>query len=256
VQVAWPLICDSYYIRERGGFAEKDRENVRTLLWQTVNDDAQWKEHLSDCRVLTKLTPKLKLVRQAGPPRDKQAPSRIELRKLKLSAMKNSGAKYGGADQPSPMSGQVVQRSSADSKFWNDRKADFLVSVGRFADLTAYWNGGAAKWRLAQGSNGQFEAASMKAATGLNGLGANAGREPLHLWLTFLREKGHGYKVTGNQACTEIEWDAGVKDGIPLHQIRLEQRYTEGDEWRKVYRRTRNGKLIRLSPGRVEEQDG
>jgi len=39
----------------------------------------------------------------------------------------------------------------------------------------------------------------------------------------------------------------GVKDGRPLAEIRREQKYTLGDESRKVYRRTEDGKLQRLS---------
>jgi len=53
-------------------------------------------------------------------------------------------------------------------------------------------------------------------------------------------------------ACTEQEWDAGVKDGKPLAEVRREQGYTLGDESIKVYRRTKTGKLQRLSARQLE----
>jgi hypothetical protein len=44
-----------------------------------------------------------------------------------------------------------------------------------------------------------------------------------------------------------------VKDGKPLNAIRREQKYTTGDEWRNVYRRTSTGELQQLSEKELAE---
>ncbi|MGO9239512.1 MAG: hypothetical protein ACLQBJ_01785 [Bryobacteraceae bacterium] len=94
---------------------------------------------------------------------------------------------------------------------------------------------------------GVFNAITRNAVTAVPVSGVNRAAEPWQSWLDFMRESRWGFEVTGNVACTEREWDAGVKDGKPLIQVRKEQRHCFGDEWKKVYRRTKSGKLRRLS---------
>ncbi len=103
-----------------------------------------------------------------------------------------------------------------------------------------------------------FKAVTRSALLGLpsttTDIRANSGprapddAEPWQVWLDFMRFSGWNFRETSSPtACTEFEWDAGVKDGKPLTALRREQKYTTGDEWKKVYRRTATGKLRRLS---------
>ena len=52
IDAAWPFICDSYFVRERGACSEEDRSRFRVALWRTITDDHQWKQHLSDLAAL------------------------------------------------------------------------------------------------------------------------------------------------------------------------------------------------------------
>lgn len=145
-----------------------------------------------------------------------------------------------------------------DSGFWKDRQSEFEKYAMQFPDLKAFWRVAFGEWILWWGSmpEGQhvpqecediFKAVTRKAVSGLPGYSTADGAEPWRAWLDCMRRRGWGYRTTGNVACTELEWDAGVKDGRPLVQVRREQKYTTGDEWKKVYRRTKHGGLQRLS---------
>lgn len=158
---------------------------------------------------------------------------------------------------------EVAGRVSGNSEFWKDRQAEFEKYAKQFRDLSANWNSAHRKWILWWGSTPEgihipqecqdvFNAIARKAVTELPDSGTIGGVEPWRLWLDFMRLRGWGFRVTGTLACTEREWDAGVKDGKALSQVRREQRYTTGDEWKKIYRRTKSGKLRRLSASDVE----
>jgi hypothetical protein len=94
---------------------------------------------------------------------------------------------------------------------------------------------------------GILDAIARNAVTELPVLGDTRDAKPWQAWLDLMRESRWGFEVTGNVACTEREWDAGVEDGRPLIQVRREQHYTTGDEWKKIYVRNEVGKLRRLS---------
>ena len=48
IDAAWPLICDSYFVREHGPHSEDDKSRFRAALWRTVTLDRQWKQHLPE----------------------------------------------------------------------------------------------------------------------------------------------------------------------------------------------------------------
>ena len=156
----------------------------------------------------------------------------------------------------------------AASDFWKDRQAEFEKYATQYPTLAADWGATHRIWTLSipgltretiRGSvpdpfnvprecKALFDAIARKALVGLPGQGAPGDAEPSQLWLDVMREREWGFQHTGSPiACTEQEWGAGVKDGKPLAQVRREQGYTTGDEWKKLYRRTKNGKLRRLS---------
>jgi hypothetical protein len=156
----------------------------------------------------------------------------------------------------------------ADSDFWKDRQAEFEKYAKQFPTLVADWNAEYRIWNLCMpglkreiigGSvpdpfnvprecTGLFDAIARKCLTGLPGRRIADDAEPSQLWLDLIRELGWGFLPTGSPvACTEQEWDAGVKDGKSLAQVRREQGFSTGDEGKKIYRRTKNGKLRRLS---------
>jgi len=156
----------------------------------------------------------------------------------------------------------------ADSDFWKDRQAEFEKYAKQFPTLIADWNAEYRIWTLniagltretigglipdpfnaPRECKGLFDAIARKCLAGWPGRRMADDAEPSQLWLDFIRELGWGFLPTGSPlACTEREWDAGVKDGKPLAQVRPEQGYTTGDESRKIYGRTKSGKLRRLS---------
>jgi hypothetical protein len=148
--------------------------------------------------------------------------------------------------------GDRAKRSTA----WKDCQAQFEKYAGQWPELQAIWKGEYASWMLRYGDKPEgidignqcarvFKAVAGQAAARLSGITRDA--EPWELWLDAMRASRWGFRKTGHTPCTEREWDAGVKDGKPLTAIRREQRYTTGDEWKRVYRRTKNGKLRRLS---------
>jgi hypothetical protein len=151
----------------------------------------------------------------------------------------------------------VVCRNRAErSTVWKDRQAQFEKYAGQYPELRAIWKGEYASWTLFYGDKpagmdvdpqraGVFKAIAGQAAAGLSSITRDA--ESWEQWLDAMRARRWGFQQTGHTPCTEQEWDAGVKNGKPLTVIRREQRYTTGDEWKKVYRRTKNGKLRRLS---------
>jgi hypothetical protein len=52
VDAAWPLICDSYSLRERGASSDEAKSRFRLVIWKTVQDDPRWKRHLSEVKAL------------------------------------------------------------------------------------------------------------------------------------------------------------------------------------------------------------
>ena len=48
VDTAWPLICDSYSLREHGAFSDDAKLRFRLATWRTVSDDQRWKQHQSE----------------------------------------------------------------------------------------------------------------------------------------------------------------------------------------------------------------
>ena len=48
VETAWPVICDSYFIREHGDRSNQAKAAFRAALWKTIENDQQWKRHLSE----------------------------------------------------------------------------------------------------------------------------------------------------------------------------------------------------------------
>jgi hypothetical protein len=159
-------------------------------------------------------------------------------------------------DAPPP---GIVERPKAKSAFWKERQAEFEKYAVRYADLSAHWRAAFGKWVLWWGSKPDghrtipqecvdlLNAIARKAITRLPSRHPKGDEEPWHFWIDFLRERRWGFRVTGTTACTEQEWDAGVKEGKPLVQVRKEQKYTTHDEWKKVYKRTKSGELRRLS---------
>lgn len=149
------------------------------------------------------------------------------------------------------------------SVFWSDRQTEFERYAVRFGSLSARWRAAFGEWVLWWGSTPDgirippecqslLDAIALRASTQLPSSAVTGDVKPWWRWLNFMRQHGSGFRVTGNTPCTEQEWDAGVKDGRPLHQIRREQKYSTGDEWTKVYRRLKNGKLRRLTARQLE----
>lgn len=149
------------------------------------------------------------------------------------------------------------KEETADSTFWKERQAEFAKYADRSIEPDALWNVESGVWFLwLQGArNGIvppeqekiFNAIARTALARLVESRTARAAEPWQRWLDFMRRNGWGFLVTGNVACTELEWDAGVKDGRPLAQVRKEQKYSFGDEWKKVYERTETGQLRRLN---------
>jgi hypothetical protein len=160
----------------------------------------------------------------------------------------------------------------ADSRFWKERQAEFLAYADRFADVWAKWHAPSLTWRLFRGrppagetapqtTRDIFNAIAQKAVVGLSQSDAEGEGEPWELWLAFMKKREWGgYRVVDSPiACSEREWDAGVRDGKSLLQVRREQSYTTGSEKEKgkglkaiapkeeIYRRTKGGGLRRLS---------
>jgi hypothetical protein len=145
------------------------------------------------------------------------------------------------------------------SEFWKARQAEFEKYAKPYARLHADWRAAYRFWLLRWGEEKDcfdiqqqckdvFNAIARRAVTALPDAGIAGDAEPWQLWLDFLHERRWGFLDKGSPiACTEREWDAGVKDGKPLVKVRHEQRYTTLDEWKNVYRRTRGGRLRKLS---------
>ncbi|MGD1094008.1 MAG: hypothetical protein ABSB35_18745 [Bryobacteraceae bacterium] len=152
----------------------------------------------------------------------------------------------------------------ASSGFWKERQAEFLKYTDRFAEVWAKWHALSNTWQLWWGRAGAGGRAPQEAKDMLNaiaqktivGLPQRDGKgdgDAWELWLDVMKKSESGFRPLGSGiACTEREWDAGVKDGKSLYQVRREQKYTFGDEWEKVYRRTKSGRLRRLSARELE----
>jgi hypothetical protein len=52
VEAARPIIFDSYFLREHGASSDKAKSVFRLAIWKTVQDDPQWKQHLSEVKAL------------------------------------------------------------------------------------------------------------------------------------------------------------------------------------------------------------
>jgi len=177
----------------------------------------------------------------------------LSARAVKSDAVRPANSSGATGSWPMPDKGAIAR-----AQFWEDRQAEFAKYSKENSDVKAHWRGVFGMWSLWQGSapRGQnthqecesvLGAIARKAVTELPDSGVTGDAEPWRRWLDFMRERSFGYRVTGHTLCTELEWDAGVKDGKALHAVRREQRYTTGDEWTKVYRRTESGELQPLS---------
>jgi len=149
--------------------------------------------------------------------------------------------------------------------FWNARQAEFEKYADRYGKLSARWRAPFRRWVPSWGSRSEGRTIPQECIEVLNAIARKAltelaeshparEAEPWESWLDFMRERGWSFRVTGNTACTEKEWGAGVKDGKPLADVRREQKYTLGDEGIKVYRRTEDGNLRRLSARELHGQ--
>ena len=157
---------------------------------------------------------------------------------------------------------QVVAEAFGDSRFWTERRVEFANYAVPLAKLHAFWKGDSRVWFLWSGAEAKgivpeehketLNAIARKAVTKIPRSATVESAEPWQRWLDFMRRNEWAYRVTGNVACTEREWDLGVKDGKPLVRVRSEQGYTTGDEWTEVYRRTKAGKLQRLKESELK----
>jgi len=51
-EAAVPMISDFYFVREHENASDAQRSAFRVASWRTVNDDSQWKQHLSELAAL------------------------------------------------------------------------------------------------------------------------------------------------------------------------------------------------------------
>jgi len=167
-------------------------------------------------------------------------------------------------------SGLAFKGSLQSSVFWKSRQGEFEKYGAQFPDLAAVWDVLSCTWFLTYRSAADGwvapgdECAIMLAAIARNAVLGLPDRgtyispdtgprvaddaESWQVWLDFMRFQTWGFRETSSPtACTEYEWDLGVKDGKALQAIRRERQYTTGDEWKEVYRRTPSGDLQRLS---------
>jgi hypothetical protein len=68
-EAALPLICDSYYSREHANCSDAEVARFRVAFRRTVNDDPQWKQHLSELAALAEKPTKAKDAPSAKAPR-------------------------------------------------------------------------------------------------------------------------------------------------------------------------------------------
>jgi hypothetical protein len=156
-----------------------------------------------------------------------------------------------------------------DSNLWKARQVEFEKYQQKFRALTAHWYVSNHLWWFQYGESKEgvlrppqrplnvFKAIARVIVAGCPEIRAEiaanpgprvaANAAPWEVWLDFMRVRNWGFTVTGNVACTELEWDLGVKDGKPLLLVRKEHGHQPSDEWNKVYRRTEGGKLTRLT---------
>jgi len=144
------------------------------------------------------------------------------------------------------------------SEFWKGRQAEFEKYAKQYSDLRAQWKAAFQRWILWWGTTPSGRNVPQECKDVFNAITRiviaefpssqhTVNMEPWTLWLDYMRIREWGFKVTGHTPCTELEWVRGAKDGKPLIEVRREQKYTTGDEWKKIYRRTESGKLRRLS---------
>jgi hypothetical protein len=168
-----------------------------------------------------------------------------------------SGSSYGGE---SGLNGMYM-------KFWKDRQAEFEEHAREYSLLNGNWYAPGCSWSFDYGSRGilhvpqqcqeVFEALARNAIKGIPDISATIRAalgprvaneaEPWCIWLDLMRIRNWGFQANGHTPCTELEWDLGVKRGKPLDTIRREQKYTFGDEWKKIYERMTSGALRQLT---------
>lgn len=149
-------------------------------------------------------------------------------------------------------------------EFWKQRQAEFEKYSKQYLSLEGRWQADYCRWSLVcrnppsdttilKEAQTIFAAIAKKAVIDLRGTLSIVNREPSWVWLDVMRKEGWGFRVDRRIPCTEREWVAGVRDGKPLAVVRREQKYTTGDEWKKVYRQTKTGRLRRLSRRELEK---
>jgi hypothetical protein len=166
----------------------------------------------------------------------------LELRSLARQSVSNVGA--------APRPGGMIPLSN----FWKDRQSEFANYVDRFGDLSAHWRAAFGKWILSRGSapsfgaisgDGQdvFKAIAMKTTTKLFHVPAGGDVEPWQVWLSVMRARKWQFRITHNHPVSERVWEAGVKFGRPLVEVRRELGLATGDEETEVLRWLEDGSI-------------
>lgn len=136
----------------------------------------------------------------------------------------------------------------ADSAFWREQQAKFERLAQEWPPIEAHWDAESGRWwfwapgDMSQELQDALAADLRQAAVGLPN--AAGYKEPACAILDTITQvaEQRGWEcvaVTGSVRYTELEWQAGGKDGQPRAQIRREH-----PEWEKVSR-TRQGGLRR-----------
>jgi hypothetical protein len=125
VEVAWPRICDHYFVRERGVRSEEHISPFRFATRRTVTDDAQWKQHLSDLLALAEG------IREVAGPPESEGAGEAEPPVNELGENLNV---------PAPVDQHVdeVGRSAmANLCSWKNLKAEFEKGAQEYDNLSA-----------------------------------------------------------------------------------------------------------------------
>jgi len=140
------------------------------------------------------------------------------------------------------------------SPFWGERRDEFLKYSAAFASLSAHWRASWGRWVLLWGSPPDvrkvppasadaFKAVAQKAVTQLPPGGSD--EEAWQTWLDYMRTAGKCEPQGSQIMVTEEEWNAGVKDGKPLVEVRRELG-PSADGQREPYRWIQDQRLSRV----------
>lgn len=179
-----------------GGFV------IRAEIWSALEHSEEWNQHRDRL---------LELIDVA----DREAISETQQSNPREEMERTSSTPISPPEAPAP-------------RFWTDRQPEFSKYTTRFGGLSAFWRVAFGKWVLWWGSTpgghaipqeclDVLNAIARKASTELPSPARTGDTEPWQVWLTFMREqKWGGFRYDGSPiACTEREWDLGVRDGKP-----------------------------------------